>query len=501
MTDPNERFERQVADVASRVVGPERYVDALAVTRRAMDPAPRWRARITLRGLAVATASLGVLVVAALAFYGLLSTEDDGVSAPAASPSPSALAAYRFSEARPVDDDKRRFADIARLSGGATVVVGVSRRSEGGPRLPVVWASHDDGSTWTETLLPHGSSGEAVAVAARDDGFVAIVRSDNRAIDNVSSIWASADGTAWENLSTLPDALLTSIAVVPEGLAAIGIEYHEAEGYDAPAGHPTLWVSADGRAWQAHAISDPWHQPGQDPLQELSGISDLPLNFARSAAGEWMVSGPDRDVAPDSERPSVWIGAPGQAWTRVTPTVAAPGAAGRFDVIGWRPDGFVLTGETIDPNGSSYGIWITPDGTSWTQVLDLGAGAPPEVAASNDDVLAVIRPPVDWDFGGARYPVESDAYRAITDDEDPKAPRPDRLLDVAPVYLSMDGQAWSSTASDQLVGFPLGASFGGDGSLLVVGADTSACDRWWCAYEVAFGAVPTVWAGKAEPAP
>jgi len=495
MTDNNDQFERQVADVANRAVGPERHVDAMAVASRAMESRPRWSRRSSLRWLSSVAAVLVLALGGGWLIGNVLLVDDDGTLAPAASPAPSASPISGFSFA-PVDlgaDHTARLESIAQLPSGNIAAVGFNRFSAGSAIIPWTWGSTDGGETWTASALPLGTAGKAEHLIPWGDLFVAVGLNRIEEAEHFSMVWTSPDGITWETLATLPDAVVTSIEVVPDGLALLGAEFLPTEGFDEPAAHPTVWLSDDGADWQAHAVSGPWHERGEQP--------NLPLSFARSDAGDWVVSGPDWDEASGIELASVWIGAPGRGWTRTASPVPSPDVAGRFDIVAATPGGFVLIGERLDGAVSTFGIWTTPDGQQWEQVADFGEGPPLEVATSNDRLLAVFRPPVDWDEGGALYPIESDSYRDNEAEGVTRVAAQDRLFDRAPLYLSADGRTWVSASTGGLEGFPLGAAFGKDGTLLVAGADPSGCEVWWCSYEAANKAVPMVWIGTPESTP
>lgn len=74
MNDPmhTDDFERQVADVAQRVVGPPRTVDALAITRQASTHPPKRRFPSVFSALKLATASAIIALVGAFLVSGIL---------------------------------------------------------------------------------------------------------------------------------------------------------------------------------------------------------------------------------------------------------------------------------------------------------------------------------------------------------------------------------------------------------------------------------------------
>jgi photosystem II stability/assembly factor-like uncharacterized protein len=81
---------------------------------------------------------------------------------------------------------------VARLSDGIMVIVG----DDGGP---AIYASSDDGATWTEaTTYPSGFTNQIVRVAGCDSGFVVIE-------DGGNAYSSSADGLTWAAPVACPD--------------------------------------------------------------------------------------------------------------------------------------------------------------------------------------------------------------------------------------------------------------------------------------------------------
>jgi hypothetical protein len=91
--DRQQAFERQIADEIEHEVGPPLPVDALAVTRRAMAPTPRWRNRTMFSTL---TSAAGIGTAALLATTFLLAGQSSGERgvAPGAPADPTLVAAY-----------------------------------------------------------------------------------------------------------------------------------------------------------------------------------------------------------------------------------------------------------------------------------------------------------------------------------------------------------------------------------------------------------------------
>jgi hypothetical protein len=77
-------FERQVADVARRVVGPARPIDALAIARSATARRPRPWWRSWLGALKLVTAGAVVALFGGLVWVGSMPAERDGTSLPGA---------------------------------------------------------------------------------------------------------------------------------------------------------------------------------------------------------------------------------------------------------------------------------------------------------------------------------------------------------------------------------------------------------------------------------
>ena len=80
--DDLDAFERQVADVARRVVGPPRSIDALAIARGAATRRTATRPPNVLRGLGFAAAAAVVALFGGVLVIGLVTTPTDERSLP-----------------------------------------------------------------------------------------------------------------------------------------------------------------------------------------------------------------------------------------------------------------------------------------------------------------------------------------------------------------------------------------------------------------------------------
>jgi hypothetical protein len=163
---------------------------------------------------------------------------------------------------------------------------------------PVVWFTAD-GSTWRRADLEGGDTGvpDAIAVAATDTGFSAIIGAD---------AWVSSDGRVWELIEPSPfssDADVVIVARFGEGFIAGG---SVGSGSDQRA---AVWTSADGRSWE----SDDGETIGS-PGTTVAAIAEY--------GGGLVAVGSDRSGA--KMIPAAWISADGSTWDRIELSLAPP---------------------------------------------------------------------------------------------------------------------------------------------------------------------------------
>jgi hypothetical protein len=137
--------------------------------------------------------------------------------------------------------------DLATL-GDRIIAVGMAwPTGDDNVRVPAAWYSDDGGETWSGAAVPDAGIQEyLVDVAPSAGGLVAIGYGFG------AIAWLTDDGETWERVEVAPSAEGTAIAAVDEGLVAVGALIGgggERSGIS--------WTSADGRDWrQGPALGD-----------------------------------------------------------------------------------------------------------------------------------------------------------------------------------------------------------------------------------------------------
>ena len=221
--------------------------------------------------------------------------------------------------------------DIAAWSGGF-IAIGSEWESEAhaGREMPAMWTSAD-GETWEERPVELGTDDASLAgVAPRADGTLLLIgRVPGLGVTSDQSTpgtaaWLSEDAISWQALELPVSAIVDSFDHGPMGYALT------AEG--------EIWFSPDGIEW----------------TMTYEGAANV-------------VAGDEGFVAlliPEAAGPSsVVASGDGQTWF-ASGQVASP----LLDVAPMGGD-WVATGYVSDPLG--IGIWHSPNGLDWTQVLDV----------------------------------------------------------------------------------------------------------------------------------
>ncbi len=210
------------------------------------------------------------------------------------------------------------------------------------------WSTRD-GSTWSESAFWSALESEnpdLLSVTAYGSGFLAFGSKEAAGSRPAQTlIYSSADGDAWQPLSSIDGVAGTDVAVSGDHLmlAATGANIER-----------SLWTSTDGNNW----------------TQQLDGPVSRIADFDTTLVGTPLAF---FAVVPTDTGLDLWRGTDGAAWTKAA-TFAGPanftGEAGGEIVAGER--GLVLTAwfETdSNPNDMSWRVkneaWWSSDGTNW----------------------------------------------------------------------------------------------------------------------------------------
>ncbi|MFA1537718.1 hypothetical protein [Actinomadura monticuli] len=323
---------------------------------------PKKPRRSLKKPLLIGTAGLAVVALvaaAAVVVPGLLDSDPDGGGEGAK------LAGAMF----PVDGAAGTDGRDQQLTGAAAIgstVVAVGGETDPQNARGLFLVSVDGGRTF-ENVPQQGTDGGVAppggvpaAVGGSSRGWVAIGSSAGGG----GAVWTSDDGREWRRQ---PDAVgdvfgandrVSRIVGTGKGFMAIGEHSPKGDFSDA---QPGVWLSADGRRWEAR-IGD---QTGLD-VQE-AGLS---LVEAAASGDVILLEGL---VTPDSKKPGpyrkVWRSDDGgRTWA--TSEVPVPKGS-RGLMIGGGAAGFVAMRE-IKASGKLYGrAFLSKDGKSWSEAGNL----------------------------------------------------------------------------------------------------------------------------------
>lgn len=264
-----------------------------------------------------------------------------------------------------------------------------------------LWGSAD-GRDWHELGQPEGLAGVGIVqlTTAADGSYVIYGRrAEPGVVGTIAVALRSSNGAAWEELAAgLPRVLyVQAIERGPGGYLLVG-----GQGADA---NPTLWLSADGLAWElVHEFeqTEQWVQiqdaDGGEEGYVVLGRRIQPngpyrrFAFASADGRNWSNSdqpfGPDdqayvpeanvSSLGPDwvatlgrRDAPlSTWFSANGLDWSEVGSLEADPNAsAGVFEEIGGN---LIFSPGQPGPFEGFVGVWSSRDGANWAAV-DFGA--------------------------------------------------------------------------------------------------------------------------------
>jgi hypothetical protein len=214
----------------------------------------------------------------------------------------------------------------------------------------IVWTSKD-GMTWQ--LAPDARTfdlGHMGAVAATNEGLVAIgtlnenSKFEPGAIDPVPTVWVSADGRAWDAPSNAPP------------LVDVGVRAGSFLGIENAADGPRIWASKDGRAWIGIAA-----------LASLSGAPGIAERILTTSSATLVIGW----STADQRAPALWLSKDGldRDWTPVPlETDFANATLSDAALVDGR---LVLVGSAYDTDGNDEAVIATSlDGEHWDRLPD-----------------------------------------------------------------------------------------------------------------------------------
>jgi len=376
--------------------------------------------RVASRPIVLATALASAAVLA-----GQLSAVSQSPSAPVGSgpvgsiaapvsPAPVDVAAITWKQAKASKgfgprDGALLVSDMAVGADGRFLLVGVDRDLSP-DRKAVVFGS-DDGVRWKRLkgALPKGSA--AAGVVATPDGFLIVGD-----VDSSGSLLLTSDGTKVARLDApadgLPTGRLFGIVLGPDGYVAAGTD---------AAGAATMWTSPDGRTWVGV------------PLPEAAYV----IHVAVADDGTLVALGNQQD-ADGNRTPTIWSSVDGVAWT-MRPLPVDPGNWSLAD-LERTPVG--LLASLVNQGAGS--VWLSPDGVTWTHVLDTSSRAMAGTAGTEAILLGTDA----WwhSADGATWQEAAASFDGLSPET--SAVRADGAVIAAGFEFtptSMEGSGWSRT--------------------------------------------------------
>jgi hypothetical protein len=235
-------------------------------------------------------------------------------------------------------------------------VIGVGSNTSGGTADAAVWISHDDGASWSRVSDPGlVVPGDQVMrrVIAAPTGLVALGYTDAGG-GRDAAVWTSTDGERWTPVPSTGfdgagDQEMLGAATFGDEVIAVGYSATEAGDLDA-----AVWTESEG-VW-SRVTSDPLGGPSD---QQMTSV--LTTGSGLVAVG-YDTSGGDHDAA-------VWTAANGTTWKRVPPEGFARGSEQQMYALTQVGGTLVAAGTSETSSGDrNAAIWLSPDGSSWSQV-------------------------------------------------------------------------------------------------------------------------------------
>lgn len=193
-------------------------------------------------------------------------------------------------------------------------------------------------------------------------------------VDRVPTAWTSADGEAWETHAVAYEAPEDDFPG-PAGPWMDNLVEHDGwlyaiggyRGYG-DAMSPLGWRSQDGRSWEQIVSQNPFYTKGYSVVDLVSGdagLLALTRGFAERSGG-------------------VWLWTPDASWQEVTSQMPATSAGAVFNNAAWANGRYVVVGDGTDGGHDDASTWTSTDGRTWEVTTE------PYPLESNHDLLGVF---------------------------------------------------------------------------------------------------------------
>ncbi len=250
------------------------------------------------------------------------------------------------------------------------------------PRQPSpVATGHPVGPTQQPSIpglvfVAPGEIGSVISVATSSNGWVAVGTANGH-----PGIWHSDDGTAWQLVGSLPaipntpsDAPVTvhDVVATATGFLAVG-SVSTAVDYS----RPFAWFSANGTSWTSAEL------PGSDGCGSVQGLvktRSSQLVAVGRTCGHSQAGSTETDAA------AIWLSDGGTSWRTAS---VADAVGGAIDDIAETADGFVAVGSVRNGSSNRPRVWESSDGEKWEATwTDARAGALNSVTTLDKMVVA-----------------------------------------------------------------------------------------------------------------
>ncbi len=381
-------LEEQIRDYTAYVVELSTPIglDALTTETPATAQAlPRGRRLQARWGVAVAAATILLVVIGGLALGSRLLSPDEppvittptpstSVPAPTTSVPAPTTTLVDSGSAPPMNweqvppqaslgagDEANQYLIHSVINGGpGLIAVGEVRPSSDqwwliAPGDAAVWLS-EDGRTWERVPDPDGvfTGGLMIDdIAATSSGYVAIGAAEESGFAN-AAVWLSADGHSWSRVDSpnFVEANMNAVAVGDPGIVAVGGGF--------------IWFSPDGRTWSQVET------PRAAGL--LRDVAFADWGFVAVGARSHEYFDIDSGEYLQAVRPHAWISANGLDWERIELHPSTE------EWVGASPHSVLVVEDTVIAAGSyarTYNshfdavptFWTTTNGVDWTRTI------------------------------------------------------------------------------------------------------------------------------------
>lgn len=237
------------------------------------------------------------------------------------------------------------------VMGETIVAVGLDPDAEGGsPVRPAAWTS-TDARAWDEHFVSDSGSlyqdaglliQDVTAVAMSDMQWLVAIGYANFEPRTEPVVWQSHDeGVTWDLVPVEGTGVMTSVAVTPDGLVAVG--------YDNDL--PAAWTSPTGEAWVRAQVRVP------------SGVFPGAMSDVAASENRLVAVGADRTGSSQ-----LWMSDGGAVWETATLPAVPDGAMLELSSVAATPDGGFLAAGSLAVNGeqdSDGAVFESADGRTW----------------------------------------------------------------------------------------------------------------------------------------